>query len=214
MRRFLTRHSSVKRIANAVARFSFRLVNWLPPRRVIVFYVWPDFARKAEAYADLLRRRGFQPVLRSGRSWFRYFQVHASRDLWIGFWNEYRTDYMPDDYIFINGEQLHLPHWRDDANWTRGLRDAREVWDFARANEQYVKPLGVPWRFVPFGVCAVLRGDLPRAYRGQGTDRRHRRPLLRHADRPPQDGNRPVARARRRSACRHARQPAAWRAAR
>ena len=151
LRELLNRHSLLKRTAKALLRLPFRGVSLLQPRRIIVYYGWPDFARKAEAVADLLRRRGLKPLVRSGRSWIRCLQIHSSRDLWIGFWNVYRTDYMPANYIFFNGEQLDLPHWKEDEDWSRGMRDALEVWDFSQTNEKYVTRLGARFRYVPFG---------------------------------------------------------------
>ena len=138
-------------VARAILGLPFRIAGHLQRRRIIVYYIWPDFARKAAGIADLLRRRGFDVVLRTGRSPFGYIRTSTSRDLWIGFWNEYRTDYMPANYIFFNGEQLSMPHWSSDDNWARGMRNAIEVWDYSRSNEQYVTPLGVPFRYVPFG---------------------------------------------------------------
>jgi hypothetical protein len=135
---------------------------------VFVYYGWPDFERKAEAIADLLRRRGFDAVVRTGRSLFKYLQLSSSPNLWIGFWNEYHAGYMPDSYIFYNGEQLSMPHWKDDESWTRGLRNALEVWDYAPSNEQIVAGLGVRFQYVPFGYAPYYESSFQANTRGKG----------------------------------------------
>jgi hypothetical protein len=160
------RRTAVRSLA-AIGRIPFRMAGVLRRRRLVVYYAWPDFARKAAAIADLLRRRGFPAELRSGVTPLRYLSMSASRDLWIGFWNEYRTDYIPRDYFFVNGEQLDLPHWRDDESWIRGLRGAIEVWDYSKSNERHVAALGVPYRHVPFGYAPFYEEDFQRNIRGK-----------------------------------------------
>lgn len=62
-----------------------RVSSALRPRWTAVYYAWPDFARKAEAIADLLRRRGLPAGVCSGTSFVRRTQMKWSADLWIGF---------------------------------------------------------------------------------------------------------------------------------
>ena len=139
------------RAGGKLLRLSIRAAGWFRRRKIVVFYVWPDFERKAEAIADLLRRRGFPAAVRSGDSRVQRVAISASRDLWIGFWNEYPTEYAPKNYIFYNAEQLSLPRWRDDPNWIHGLQNALEVWDYSDANESYLSRFGKQIRRVPFG---------------------------------------------------------------
>lgn len=131
----------------------YRAVAVMRPRRVVVYFAYPDFARKSEAIADLLRRRGFRSDVRSGLSFLGRARVKFSPDLYIGFWNEFHfyPAYLPRRYIFFNAEPLHIPKWKDDADWFAAMRGALQVWGYARHHEAYVTPLGVPYRYVPFG---------------------------------------------------------------
>ena len=171
----------------ALLRIPFRIANRFRQRRIVVFSVWPDFERIGDAIADSLRRHGFDVERRTGRSFLDRIRISASRDLWIGFWNEFRTDSAPRQYIFCNGEQLSLPHWSGDPNWTNGIRNALEVWDYSQANEPYVRSLGGSYRYVPIGYApsyeATFRQntdgnevieDIDVLFVGQMTDRRRR----------------------------------------
>ena len=65
---------------------------------VIVFYKHSIFARKSEAFADLLRSRGFRTKVRSWTFSTRAL-LKSSPDLWIGFWNHVPLEYLPKNYI-------------------------------------------------------------------------------------------------------------------
>ncbi len=121
-------------------------------RRLIVYYKDPDFARKSEAFADLLRKRGFHTEVRSGFSFSARALLKSSPDLWIGFFNGVPLEFLPKNYIFLNAEPLNVKdEWNDLADWFEAMRNAREVWDYNMSNAEYVEKLAVPFHFVPFG---------------------------------------------------------------
>jgi hypothetical protein len=117
-----------------------------------MYYKWPDFARKSEAFADLLRRRGFCVKICSGESLLMRARLTSSPDLWIGFWNELGVEWLPKKYIFINAEPLNVNvAWRDFPKWFGAMTRAKAVWGYSKSNEEHVLRLGVPFHFVPFG---------------------------------------------------------------
>ncbi|HEY3935337.1 MAG TPA: hypothetical protein VGL65_12055 [Gemmatimonadales bacterium] len=144
-----------------------RVVRGSRPRRIVVYYAWRDFARKSEAIADILRQSGLPVEVRSGLSFGRRIRNRVSTDLWIAFWNEYFMDYLPANYIFFNAEPLHVPQWRDDAEWFAAMRKAREVWGYSAANARSVEPLGVPFRHVPFGYAPYYEASYQRHTAGK-----------------------------------------------
>jgi hypothetical protein len=143
--------AALRRPGKNALRLLLAAADRLHRRRIVVFYAWPDFARKAEALADLMRRRGLPVVVKSGKSLVLRNQVASSRDLFVGFWNDHPLVYMPRHYVFYNGEPLSVPRWRDNADWWAGMRGALSVWGYAQNNAPIVASLGVPFAFVPFG---------------------------------------------------------------
>jgi hypothetical protein len=143
--------ASLRGIAKKTFRLLLAAADRLHRRRIVVFYAWPDFARKAEALADLMRRRGLPVVVRTGKSLVLRSQVASSRDLFIGFWNDHPLVYMPRHYVFYNGEPLSVPRWRDNADWWAAMRGALSIWGYAPGNEAFVAPLGIAFTYVPFG---------------------------------------------------------------
>jgi len=122
-----------------------------PKQRIVVYYAYPDFERKAMAIADLLRKRGFPAEVRSGAGFLRRARVKLSPHLHVGFWNQFSNAYLPQRYIFFNAEPLSIPLWRDDPRWPAAMRGALQVWGYRREHRDQVTALGVPYRFVPFG---------------------------------------------------------------
>jgi hypothetical protein len=128
-----------------------RLHGSLRQPRVLLFYAYPDFARKTNALAALLRNRGFPVDVHSGAQFEMRALLKASPDLWIGFWNEFPVALLPRNYVFLNAEPLHVKRWRDNTDWRQAMKNALEVWDYKRSNKEFVEQLGVPFYFVPFG---------------------------------------------------------------
>ena len=143
--------AELRGIVKHAFRFMLAVTDRLHRRRIVVFYAWPDFARKAEAIADLMRRRGLPVTVKAGKSLLLRNQVAASRDLFVGFWNDHPLVYMPRQYVFYNGEPLSVPRWRDNAEWWAQMRGALSIWGYAQGNAAFVAPLGIPFTYVPFG---------------------------------------------------------------
>jgi hypothetical protein len=123
----------------------------LRARRVIVYYKFPDFARKAEAIADLLRTRGFRAEVRSGMSLSTLARLKSNSDLWIGFWNELPVSLLPKHYVFYNAEPLNVSKWRDNPEWSAAMRNSLGVWGYSKSNAAPVAQLGARFHHVPFG---------------------------------------------------------------
>lgn len=129
-------------------------------RGVIVFSGHPVFSRKSEAFADLLRRRGFHTEVRSRMSFLTRALAKSSPDLWIGFWNGVPLEFLPKTYIFVNAEPLHIlvnaeplhvKRWGDYTDWFKAMKNAKAVWGYKRQDAEFVEKLGVPFHLVPFG---------------------------------------------------------------
>lgn len=121
-------------------------------RWVIVFYPGHyAFSRKAEAFADLLRRRGFHTEVRSRVSFLVRALAKSSPDLWIGFWNGVPLEFLPKNYIFVNAEPLYVKRWGDNTEWFKAMKNAKAVWGYERHDAEFVEKLGTPFHFVPFG---------------------------------------------------------------
>ncbi len=120
---------------------------------MIVYFGHPCYARKSEALADSLRRRGFPIEVRSGMAFLTRALLKSSPDLWIGFWYGVSFEFLPTDYIVWNAEPLDRPRERTgvNADWFTAMQNAREVWDYKNSNATSVKDLGGPIHFVPFG---------------------------------------------------------------
>lgn len=177
----------MKTIALSIVGLVYRLGEIMRPAHVVVYYAWPDFARKANGIADVLRRKGFRVRVRSGNSLLNRVQVKFSKDLYIGFWNEYYFGYLPARYIFFNAEPLSAPKWRDDRGWFNAMRNSLEVWGYNSYHEKYISPLGVPFYPVPFGYAPYyessflahtkgkpLTQDIDVFFAGQLSDRRQK----------------------------------------
>src|SRR5215475_9200163 len=119
--------------------------------RVIVYYRYPLFVRKAEALSDELRRHGFRSEVRAGTSPWTRALLRADADLWIGFWNGVPVAWLPTRYIFINAEPLNLPIWFEDQRFMAAMKGALEVWGYRQKDEQFVRRLGLPFHFYPMG---------------------------------------------------------------
>jgi len=154
-------------------------------RRVVVYYAWPDFARKAKALAEALESHGIPTVVRSGTGFLARARVKFSPNLHIGFWNHFYPEYMPARYIFYNAEPLGLARWRDNEEWRFKMRGALQIWGYTRTDERYVANLGIPYHFVPFGYAPyyesvfkantkheVIAEDIDVLFVGLVTDRR------------------------------------------
>jgi hypothetical protein len=139
-----------------------RLVRGSRARKVVIYYAWPDFARKSEAIADLLRQHDIPVEVRTGLSFGRRVSNRVSTDLWIAFWNQYYMDYLPARYIFFNAEPLDVREWREDTEWFDAMRGAAEVWGYSAANAPWVESLGVPFRHVPFGYAPYYEASYQR----------------------------------------------------
>lgn len=143
-----------KRTAAAACRglsFFLRIPGRTRRRRLILYYKYPDFARKTEAMADLLCRRGFQPEVRSGTSFAKKMETLASNDLWVGFWVSVPGRFMPRHYVFFNAEPLHVPPWDTNDEWFEKISGAEAVWNYTRSGTQRLVDAGIGARFVPFG---------------------------------------------------------------
>jgi hypothetical protein len=160
--------AAFRRTGKSAFRLLLAAADRLHRRRIVVFYAWPDFARKAEALADLTRRRGLPVVVKSGKSLLLCHQVASSRDLFVGFWNDHPLVYMPRHYVFYNGEPLSVPRWRDNGDWWAAMRGALSIWGYAERDAPSVTALGVPFAYVPFGYAPYYE-DVFRANVG-GTD--------------------------------------------
>ena len=119
---------------------------------MIVYYAGPCvFSRKAEAFADLLRGRGFHTEVRSSMSFSTRALLKSSPDLWIGFWNEVPLEFLPKNYIFVNAEPLHVERWSNNTDWFKAMKNAKAIWGYVRHHAEFVEKLGTPFHFVPFG---------------------------------------------------------------
>jgi hypothetical protein len=149
---WVSSRSSIKKLAFHGLCLLLYIHCRLRRRRVVVYYKHPDFARKSEAFADLLRKRGFHTEVRSGFSFSARALLKSSPDLWIGFFNQVPLEFLPKNHIFINAEPLNVKDdWNDVAHGFEAMRNAREVWDYSRSNAEYLERLAVPFHFVPFG---------------------------------------------------------------
>jgi hypothetical protein len=135
--------------------------------RVIIYHKYPGFGRKAHAIADLLRRRDLAVETRTLLTLRDRIRMAMSMDLWIGFWNGTPARYFPRHYIFFNAEPLGVTKWRENRAWFDVMRGAVEVWDYNRANAQYVEPLGVRYRHVPFGYAPYYESSFQENTRGR-----------------------------------------------
>ena len=171
-------HSRRPPIVDAVVRPLVRLAHRLlcPPlgvvsrlerSRIVIFHAYPDFGRKCEAIADLLRRRGLPAVVRTGTSVLRRAIAKSSDHLWVGFWNEYPFDSLPPKYIFFNAEPLLVDRWRENAAWGRAMRGALEVWEYNRRNEAVLAAAGMAFRHVPFGFAPYYEASFRLNTRGK-----------------------------------------------
>jgi hypothetical protein len=129
----------------------FRLRGNRRCRKVVVYYHELAFARKAEALAELLLKRGIPTEVRSGMSLWTRVLLTSSPDLWIGFWNNVPLLLLPRNYIFWNAEPLNVTRWSDNADWRDAMKSAKVVWGYTRSNLEYIEKLGVPFTVVPFG---------------------------------------------------------------
>jgi len=147
----------------------FRLLDSRgPDQLIVVFYFHPGFAPKAEAIADLLRRRGFPAAVRSGAGFLRRARVKLSPHLHIGYWSHYSNSYLPHRYIFLNAEPISAPGWREDPRWSEAMRGALQVWDYLREHEGLVTAHGVPFRYVPFGYAPYYEESFANHTRNKG----------------------------------------------
>jgi hypothetical protein len=144
------------------------ILSRLEGPRIIIFHAYPDFTRKCEAIADILRSRGLPVEVCSGTSVWRRAVAKSSAHLWIGFWNEYPADSLPKDYILFNAEPLLVDRWRQNTRWTAVIRDALEVWEYNRLNETVLARMGVPFRSVPFGYAPYYAASFRRNTEGKG----------------------------------------------
>lgn len=117
----------------------------------MVYYSWPDFARKAHALVYELETAGIHAVIVTGTSFLTRARVRFSRRLHIGFWNHFYPDYLPARYIFYNAEPLRFPRWGENAEWRRLMERATQVWGYSQFDEAHVHKLNLPFRYVPFG---------------------------------------------------------------
>lgn len=129
----------------------FRIGGRLRRGRVIVFYRHPAFARKAEAFTELLRAQGIDARLRTGLSFTMRARLAASDDTWVGFWYRVPVQFLPARYVFVNTEPLSVVQTSGDTEWFEAMKHALEVWGYRQSDREYVEPLGVPFCFVPLG---------------------------------------------------------------
>lgn len=122
-----------------------------PSNEVVVYYSWPDFARKANALVYELNAAGIRAVIETGTGFLSRARVRFSQRLHIGFWNHFYSEYLPDRYIFYNAEPLRFSRWGENAEWRRLMQRATQVWGYSQFDEQYVRELNLPFRYVPFG---------------------------------------------------------------
>lgn len=125
------------------------------------------YARKSEAFADLLRSRGFRTEVRSGLSFSTLVLLKSSLDLWIGFWNHVPFELLPKHYIFVNAEPLDVTKWNDNVLWHEGMRNARAVWGYKRSDAEHVEKLGVPFHYVPLGYAPYYETSFRRHTEGK-----------------------------------------------
>lgn len=141
-----------KAIVLRLFRIFFRIIDGRrPEKRVVVYYAWPDFARKAHALAAALESGGIPTVIRTGLGFLARARVRVSTELHIGFWNHFYPQDLPERYIFYNAEPLGLSRWRDNRTWRDMMHGARQIWGYARGDQLHVDHFGMPYRHVPFG---------------------------------------------------------------
>lgn len=148
----LALRSIAKQLAFGGLYLLFYISCRLRRRRVILYYAGHyAFSRKSEAFADLLRGRGFHTEVRSSMSFSTRALLKASPDLWIGFWNGVPLEFLPKNYIFVNAEPLHVKRWGDNTDWFKAMKSAKAVWGYERHDAEFVEKLRAPFHFVPFG---------------------------------------------------------------
>ena len=147
-----------------------RLLSRLQPARIVVYHAYPDFGRKCEAIADLLRRRGLSAEVCSGTSVLRRAVAKSSVHLWVGFWNEYPLDSLPQKYIFFNAEPLCVERWRENLRWTTAMRAAIEVWEYNPRNEPVLTRMDVPFRHMPFGFAPYYQATFRQNTEGRSLE--------------------------------------------
>lgn len=140
-------------------------LNRLRPRRVILYYLFPDFSRKIAAIASALRGRGFETEVRTGSSIYRRAEMKASADLWIGFWNHLPLESLPENYVFFNGESRII--WEQSPGWVNAMRRATAVWDYYKPNVAYAASLGIRSSYVPFGFSPYYEEVFRRSTEGK-----------------------------------------------
>ncbi len=156
-------------------------------RKIFVYYLYPDFERKAAAIADLLRRRGFNTELSTGLKLKTRVQLRGSPDLWVGFWNQVPMALLPHYYIFLNAEPIDVKLWSENEDWFRAMGNAQRVWSYTRSTVEYARQRGVSAQFVPFGYapyyeaifqknveCKQLSQDIDVLFFGAMSERRRR----------------------------------------
>lgn len=122
-----------------------------PTGDVVVYYSWPDFARKANALVYELNAAGIPAVIENGTGFLSRARVRLSGRLHIGFWNHFYPEYLPEQYIFYNAEPLRFSRWGNNAEWRLLMSRATQVWGYSPFDEEYVRSLNLPFRYVPFG---------------------------------------------------------------
>ena len=144
-----------------------RIERVVTPRQVRIYYDFPDFARKARALADVLRRKGIPVVVVSGQSFVQRARILHSPNLWIGYWNQYQLEWLPRNYVFYNAEPLWVVDPHRPGGWLRAMNGALEVWDYSKRNEEHARRAGVGFRFVPFGYAPYYEESFEAHTRGQ-----------------------------------------------
>lgn len=167
--------STGRRLLKALILLHFRIFSRIldglrPESRVVVYYAWPDFARKAQALARALESGGIPTVVRTGLGFLVRARVRVSTELHIGFWNHFYPEDLPERYIFYNAEPLGLSRWRDNRPWRDMMHGALQIWGYARRDHFHVDYFGMPYRYIPFGYSPYYEQVYAESLAGQDID--------------------------------------------
>jgi hypothetical protein len=139
----------------ALARKVFsKLRLLLGQRRVILYCDNRIYLRKTEAYADLLRRRGFCAEAHFGYNAKTKAMIQYANTLWVIFGGRLIPPArMPKDYIFYVADPIdqYRKHNYVNEQYFQVLGKAQQAWGYAEINRADIGRLGLPFFYVPFG---------------------------------------------------------------
>lgn len=141
---------ALKKAAKACIGLAARGFVRIERKKIVVYYQWPDFERKARAISGLLNAHNIPSIVRSGTGpWKREITKH-SRQYHIGFWNLYPEEFLPQRYVFINAEPMHVARWQSKER-LEAISAATEVWDYTASSAALTEATNNAVTVVPFG---------------------------------------------------------------